>query len=206
MKLDDWQRIEKTVRWAGLSVNSFALNIGLQRGENLYQIKRGNNGISKELAELIVKKYPEISRGWILTGEGRMFLSDTGEKVNIQCYDADVLCIASAENLPEPSYLISLPRVRNADFAALNMNKAMEPEIPNGATVIVKQTEPDAIIPGYPYVVITNKISVLRTIKKGPAEDKIRLTAANPDFDEMIIDVCEIRKLYAVKGHIYFNQ
>ena len=50
MLLDDWQRIEKIVRWTGLSVNSFALSIGLNRSENLYRIKRGDNGISKELA------------------------------------------------------------------------------------------------------------------------------------------------------------
>ena len=62
MLLDDWQRIEKIVRWTGLSVNSFALSIGLNRSENLYRIKRGDNGISKELAELIAARYPEISR------------------------------------------------------------------------------------------------------------------------------------------------
>ena len=29
-----------------MTVNYFALYIGLPRGENLYQIKKGNNGIS----------------------------------------------------------------------------------------------------------------------------------------------------------------
>ena len=80
MLLDDWQRIEKIVRWTGLSVNSFALSIGLNRGENLYRIKRGDNGISKELAELIAARYPEISRAWIITGEGGMFIGNTEER------------------------------------------------------------------------------------------------------------------------------
>ena len=56
MVLDDWQRIEKVVRWAGLSVNAFALHIGLHRGENPYQLKPGNNGISTQLAELVVAR------------------------------------------------------------------------------------------------------------------------------------------------------
>ncbi|MCC8018825.1 MAG: hypothetical protein LIO85_03515 [Rikenellaceae bacterium] len=48
----------------------FAQSIGLKRGENLYQIKRGNNGISRQLAERIVEYFPKISKSWLLTGEG----------------------------------------------------------------------------------------------------------------------------------------
>ena len=100
MVLDDWQRIEKVVRWAGLSVNAFALHIGLHRGENLYQIKRGNNGISKELAELIVARYPEISRAWLVTGEGEMFAGGIAVRSMIPVYDTDVICLAQMERLP----------------------------------------------------------------------------------------------------------
>lgn len=72
--LDTWHRLERVIKWTGLSVNSFALNIGLKRSENLYQIKRGNNGISRDLANLITTKYPTVSKGWLLTGEGDMFI------------------------------------------------------------------------------------------------------------------------------------
>ena len=74
---DAWHRLERVIKWTGLSVNSFALNIGLKRSENLYQIKRGNNGISRDLAELIAAKYPSVSKGWLLTGEGTMFIDET---------------------------------------------------------------------------------------------------------------------------------
>ena len=62
---DAWHRLERVIKWTGLSVNSFALNIGLKRSENLYQIKRGNNGISRDLAELIAAKYPSVSKGLV---------------------------------------------------------------------------------------------------------------------------------------------
>lgn len=66
--LEDWRRIEWIIRVSGRSINSFALHIGLPRGENLYQIKRGNNRISRDLAERIHCHYPMVSKQWILLG------------------------------------------------------------------------------------------------------------------------------------------
>ncbi|WP_230312189.1 hypothetical protein [Alistipes senegalensis] len=58
-----------------MSVYAFARHIGLPRGENLYQIKRGNNGLSLHLADMICEKFPEIDELWLLTGKNNMFLS-----------------------------------------------------------------------------------------------------------------------------------
>ena len=56
-KQNNWQRIEAVIKWANMSTNYFARYIGLARGENLYQIKRGNNGISLNVADRIVSKF-----------------------------------------------------------------------------------------------------------------------------------------------------
>ena len=72
--LTEWQRLEQIIKWVGMSVNSFGREIGLSRSENLYQIKRGHNGISRDLAEMICKRYPQISKAWVLAGEGDMML------------------------------------------------------------------------------------------------------------------------------------
>ena len=80
--LDTWHRLERVIKWTGLSVNSFALNIGLKRSENLYQIKKGNNGISRDLATLITTKYPSVSKAWLLTGEGEMFVEQMTASVS----------------------------------------------------------------------------------------------------------------------------
>ena len=61
-KQNNWQRIEAVIKWANMSTNYFALYIGLARGENLYQIKRGNNGISLDVADRIVSKFPQVDR------------------------------------------------------------------------------------------------------------------------------------------------
>lgn len=71
-KNEQWERLECIFAMAGMTANRFANHIGLKRAENLYRIKKGQNGISKMLADRIVACYPEISKGWLLTGEGYM--------------------------------------------------------------------------------------------------------------------------------------
>ncbi len=68
----DWQRLSKVIEWSGLNINAFATRLGFKRSENLYQIKKGNHGISKALAGTIVKHFPQINYTWLLTGEGEM--------------------------------------------------------------------------------------------------------------------------------------
>lgn len=71
-----WVRLSRIIQWTGLNINRFAQDVGLPRSESLYQIKRGNNSISVELAAKIKQRYPTISSGWLLTGEGSMFVAD----------------------------------------------------------------------------------------------------------------------------------
>lgn len=56
----DWKRLEEVIAATGHTVNAFARHIGLPRGENLYQIKRGNNGISCDVAKRITKSTRNI--------------------------------------------------------------------------------------------------------------------------------------------------
>lgn len=51
--MSSWTRLEKLIVWSGLTINAFALSTGLKQAENLYQIKKGRNSISKDFAELI---------------------------------------------------------------------------------------------------------------------------------------------------------
>ena len=82
----DRERLWQIIRWSGFSTNCFASEIGLKRAENLYQIQRGNNGISRELAYLIVRRFPQISPGWLLMGEATMLAYDArdGHRITVQ--------------------------------------------------------------------------------------------------------------------------
>lgn len=61
-KRECWERIEAVIKMAQMTTTGFARHIGLARGENLYQIKRGNNGVSFDVADRIVAEFPEVSK------------------------------------------------------------------------------------------------------------------------------------------------
>ena len=201
MVLNNWQRIERVVRWTGLSVNSFALSVGLSRGENLYQIKRGNNGISRELAGMIAAKYPQISRAWLLTGEGDMFTDQIVRRTSIPFYDTDIeKYIASPAHFTSKSY-ISLPTVDDTEFGALYHGRAMGEAIPSGAMVLVKKTAIENLIPGGDYVVVSDGFTMLRRVRRQAGSRLLRLLPVDTDnFDEIRIDAAEVKELYLVRA------
>lgn len=200
--LNNWQRIERVVKWTGLSVNSFALSIGLNRGENLYQIKRGNNGISAELARMISAKYPQISRAWLLLGEGDMFTDNAVQRVSVPFYHLDIEKYDSSESgrHHNPSY-VSLPTLRDVDFGAVYFGRAMGDAIPTGSMVLVKKTEPENLIPGGDYLVVTDTVSMVRRVRREAGSPDLRLIPVDTDnFDEIHIPASSVRELYLVKA------
>lgn len=100
----NWQRIEMVIQQSKMTANAFARHIGLPRGENLYQIKKGNNGISLDVAKRIVSKFPQVDKLWLLTGDGQMLRDDApaGPWSNIGTPNSEAFIgFAAALVLPE---------------------------------------------------------------------------------------------------------
>ena len=204
--LDTWHRLERVIKWTGLSVNSFALNIGLKRSENLYQIKKGNNGISRDLATLITTKYPSVSKAWLLTGEGEMFVEQvaaSASQAGVPYYGMDSLAAVDETVLPSPQFYISIPIFDNCDIAAQNIGTAMLPEIAPGAIVILKRWNVESIVPGESYLVVTEQFKGIRTIRAGSNPSELLLLPANTQqYDPIVIGKSDIVKLFIVQGII----
>ncbi len=187
------------VKWTGLSVNSFALSIGLARGENLYQIKRGNNGISRELATMIAAKYPQISRAWLLAGEGDMFTEATVKRTSVPFFEVDVEKLATAPDRFSSRTFISLPGLEDADLGALYNGRAMGSDIPPGSIVLVRKVPPEALVPGGDYVVVTEGFAMLRRVRRQAGSDQLRLIAVDAEnFDEILIPTSAVRELFLI--------
>lgn len=207
--LGTWQRLERVIKWTGFSVNSFALNIGLKRSENLYQIKRGNNGISRDLANLITSKYPSISKGWLLTGEGTMFTEPSeqikGEpETGTPYFGMDILSAIDEDNQPDPLFRINIPIFNDCDIAALNIGTAMQPDIPAGSIVILKRWPSAALIPGETYLIVTHFFRGIRIVRMNEeSTDQLDLVASNHiQYGSLSIQKNDILKLYIVRGVI----
>lgn len=206
-KQNNWERVESVIKWANMSTNYFARYIGLPRGENMYQIKRGNNGISLDVAEKIVAKFPEVNKLWLLTGEGEMYVEDMYNSTQIPLYDADVeVDIVRLDELEHKKGL-SIPFISNSDFAMVYKGVAMGDLVPAGTVVILKHIGVDSIIPGCEYVVVRKNVTVLRIIRNAEGADKLKLVAGDRDnFDDIVINAADILNVYFVQSKIIINR
>lgn len=205
-KQNNWIRIEAVIKWANMSTNYFARYIGLARGENLYQIKRGNNGISLDVADRIVAKFPQIDKLWLLTGEGQMFADERLRGPQIPYYDVDVERGITQLDQLEPQGNLIIPPVGECDLAMIYTGRAMGDCIPPGTRILLKAVDRDAIIPGDEYVIVSRKIVTLRIVRSTDEENKIRLVAGDRDkFDDIMLDVNDIEAIYKVKGKLIIN-
>ncbi|MBR5820487.1 MAG: hypothetical protein IKY68_04460 [Alistipes sp.] len=195
----NWQRLEAVLRWANMSANYFAHHIGLSRGENLYQIKRGNNGISLNLAERIVTHFPQINRLWLLTGEGEMLLDEALARGSVPFYRLDAELAVRKIDTVQPECMISLPVVASCDLAMLYMGTAMGRQLPVGTIVFLKQVGVEHLIPGKEYLVCSRQFDALRLVRTTTEAGLLRLVAGDrKNFDDLTIRVEEIEKLYSV--------
>ena len=205
-KQNNWQRIEAVIKWANMSTNYFARYIGLARGENLYQIKRGNNGISLDVADRIVSKFPQIDKLWLLTGEGQMFADERLRGSQIPFYDVDVEQGIGILDRLEPSSNLIVPPAGDCDLAMSYAGRAMGACLPPGTVVLLKAVDRDAIIPGEEYVIVSQKIVTVRIVRAADEEGKVRLVAGDRDhYDDILLNVSDIVSVYKVKGKLIIN-
>ena len=201
-----WKRLEEVIRWANKTPNAFARHIGLARGENLYQIKRGNNGISLKLAERIVQCFPEIDRLWLLTGEGEMLRATESRAVAIPFYEVDLV-----EGLPrlaelKPTCSLFVPPVGECDLAICYRDEAMAPAIPAGTILLLKKIDKEALIEGATYAIVTKNFVTLRNVHAGACPEELLLRCSvEVSGGEQRVALGEIEAIYAVRGRLMCN-
>jgi len=203
---DNWQRIDAVIKWANMTTNYFARYIGLTRSENLYQIKRGNNGISLDLAQRISGKFPEINIGWLMSGCGEMFGRESTYGGQIPFYEEDVeRAVAQVENL-SPKYYILLPRDIGCEFAMVYNGHAMGGALPAGSVVYLKKIAIADIITDREYVIVGKNFVTLRRIRLHGDAGRLSLVAADAaDYSPMEIGTDDVAMLYEVKAKLIIN-
>ena len=188
-----------------MTTNYFGRYIGLARSENLYQIKAGKNGISQNLARRIVEKFPELSVGWLLTGEGDMF-SKGSTNGRIPFFDCDVVGrgLLRLDEI-KPDYMMNIPTIEDCDYAFRSYDVAMSNEIAVGSILFLKKTAVEAIIPGGMYVVICPKYIIVRKVRLITSADgslTLVLEPANAGFDSITVKLDDVKEIYRVVANL----
>ena len=198
-----WLRLEEVINRANMTVNSFGRHIGLTRSESLYQIKAGRFGISHNLAQRIVDKFPDISLGWLLSGEGEMLCSKSPMQT-IPYYDNDVTsCIHLDSELLKPTGMLSLPMIESCDCAFRSFDNALGEQIMPGSIVFLKKIDPKAIIPGRFYVIITSNFVILRKLQlPETSNSEYILDGAENECNKICIKQQDVLTLYRVVANL----
>lgn len=66
------ERLTDVIKWAGMSINAFAKHIGYSNATVLYRTTNKNLPISAKTASKIEKKFTQVRKAWLLTGDGDM--------------------------------------------------------------------------------------------------------------------------------------
>lgn len=202
-----WERLKRVIRYSGLSTNAFARAIGLKRGENLYQIKKGNHGISRELAERIHKYYPLFSVEWLLLGDKAQSPVEGSEEppLGITVQPSPVATLPFYRSLTEregafplvPDCFLHLSEcLCNGALLATSYRKAdMYPLLPNSCIVLLQPCSSEEIMDGGLYYIETKDFRLFRIVRlPGDGSSLLLLTTPSEDagleIERILIQVC----------------
>lgn len=198
----------------GMSLKRMSEEAGINTSQTLYEIKKGRHSFSMEVANKIHKRWPEISRGWLMSGEGDMILGNPGYEPElvatnisrvpllpvsafagpIKNFVSDGITAGGCETILSPS--------PGAELAIPVSGDSMEPVLHDGTIIFVKRINDRAFIPwGQTMVIDTENGAFVKDLFPGD-EDTIIARSKNPRYPDMHIPHASIYGIYRVVNAI----
>lgn len=192
MSLQD--RIRQFISYIGLTVSEFEGKAGLSNGS----VSKMGDGTRRTTIDKISNSFPELSKVWLLTGEGEMLTTDApvveqrkqeseeneGKLIPLLPLSAEGGSLDGFDNLGVslPDCEVIYSPIKDADMAITVSGKSMEPDYPEGCRVVVKRINHALFIEwGREYVLDTANGIVLKTLEPSDDPNFIRCTSLNPD-------------------------
>ena len=202
-KFDNWSRLLKVIERFGKSVNGFAMQIGLHRAENLYHIRKGNYGISQDLADKIIACDPNIDRTWLLSGVGSMLKTDVIKSEQVPFYIDELENILPNIDAAEPAGYMTMPYRINSDIVVRSFSKPMSDTISAAQDLFLKRTDIEEVVQGNEYVLIldrpTDNVLWRRVRWVSRDNNKWRLVArTRDDYKDIFVNRSEVKEAWRV--------
>ena len=187
-------RLEEFIRFKGLATSRFESMCHLSNG----YVRNLKNQVGDEKLNNILSAFPELSKVWLLTGEGEMLNNDApvveqrkqeseeneGKLIPLLPLSAEGGSLDGFDNLGVslPDCEVIYSPIKDADMAITVSGKSMEPDYPEGCRVVVKRINHALFIEwGREYVLDTINGIVLKTLEPSDDPNFIRCTSLNPD-------------------------
>lgn len=201
------QRLIEFLKKEGISNSEFSRRMGLSAG----YIASIRKSIPEEKIEKLTKIFPQLSRDWLIYGEGEMYrdLSDSGvdpHKLHrhmvplIPAYAQAGSFPMYAEGVLEDDCERIYAPVNNVTCAIKVRGDSMEPRIHNGTVLFLERINDRAFIPwGNPLVLDTENGSLVKMLypsEKG--EEFIEARSYNKDYPPFLIPLQSIHGIYRI--------
>lgn len=175
--------------------------------------------LSLEKVNRLMQVFPDLSRDWLLYGEGEMLrdpdASGNGSRggsrgecevplLPVAAYAGNLQFWSNPVQLADCEKIVS--PVKGADFAIRVTGDSMEPEFHNGTTILIKKINEKAFIPwGTPMVIDTENGVLVKEVFPGireGGEQYIEARSLNPKYPPLSIPSASIYGFYRVLGAI----
>ncbi len=187
--------------------------------ENETDEKKKNRRVSqpgyKELFK-ILEAYPQLSSDWLMRGVDPMFIdeADVVHPLNnyafslqsaIPIYDIEINAgivnrmIEDNNNAPIVGWYYLKDSPNDGVIGVKTVGDSMYPLITGGDTLLVKRLDVFGFVPfGHPYVIITEKLTVVKYIRKSPNSDSWLLRSYNEQYEDVEIKKGDVVHLFIV--------
>lgn len=195
-----WQRIEKVLKHADMSANYFAKYIGLRHGENLYQIKRGRNKISLDVARRIHRKFPRYSISWLMCGEPEV-IDNNRDTIKILPLYHDMWTTRFLEDAADEQFIISTSSANGAQCAVPYNGSSLEVPFFLRDTILLFRRQPlENVGTGSSLYLIDYKGErLLRFLDRNAYTDSILIVGLVPENQAPeVVDCAAVESLWKV--------
>ena len=209
----------KVIDYLGETPNSFALKLGYQRAQTIYDIQKMKSAPSYDFfLRFMNAGYSEIiNLDWLLSGKGDMLCKNEPSLAINQKYEGapyynvdfiggfDIIINNQTIN---PDYYINYPPYNKEGVIWCNLTgHSMEPELSNGDIIALKEVvnTPIQYLPsGEIYGIVTEEYRTVKRIRPSAKEGYVKLIPSNKseEYCEQEIPISMILKIYTVLGSI----
>ena len=214
-----------------LEMGSSAPGFFITRGKAFkFALKNpGDPTILNNWVEILVKRFPNYSKSWILTGEGDIFTDGRSlllsnafttksdsivsiQDIPLYNFDATAGLVAIFNNIHAVATdYLRIPNLPPVDGAVYVRGESMSPLLKSGDIVMYKKKElsVESILWGEIYLLsfVTDgdTYTAVKYIQKAEDPDMVRLVSFNPTFAPKDIPMSSITALALVKASLTFH-
>lgn len=214
------ERLKQFIDSQNISIREFERRTNLSNG----YVASIKYSIHPNKLSNIVLQFPNLNRGWLLTGEGEM-LRDAGisDKVpnSIPMYE-DVSSIGGTNSvsasldgvMPSSRYIDAGDWFKGATAAIRHYGDSMR-EYPSGCIIVIKEVRDiSQVVWGRNYCIETEEFRITKKLQRGSDSSVVTAYSTNTDtypdghliHEPVTIPVKKIRRLFLVMGCVIKEQ